>query len=87
MARRKKLIVRVLSGTADAAIRFDDLRSLLKALGFAERIKGDHYIFTREGVEEIFNLQPRKGKAKPYQVKQVRQAIVKYKLAEDLDEA
>ena len=51
-------------------------------MGFAERIKGDYHIFTRENVIEIINLQPlRDGKAKPYQVKQVRNIFVKYKLS------
>jgi hypothetical protein len=49
-------------------------------MGFKERIRGSHYIFTREGVEEILNLQPKVGKAKPYQVKQVRNVILRYKL-------
>jgi len=52
----------------------------LHQLGFQERIRGDHHIFTKDGVEEILNLQPRRAKAKPYQVKQVRSVIVKYKL-------
>jgi len=56
------------------------LRTLLKRLGFEERIKGDHHIFTRSDVEEIFNLQPKNGKGKPYQVKQVRGVILKYNL-------
>jgi len=51
---------------------------LLKRLGFDERIKGDHHIFTKDGVEEILNLQPKDGKGKPYQVKQVRDVILKY---------
>ncbi len=33
--------MQVLQGTADANIRFEDLRSLLGALGFVERIRGD----------------------------------------------
>jgi hypothetical protein len=57
------------------------VRHLLKRLGFAERIRGDHYIFTKDRVEEILNLQPKGGQAKPYQVKQVRGVIVKYRLA------
>ena len=44
-----------------------------------------HHIFTRDGVEEILNLQPRGSLAKAYQVKQVRNVIVQYKLAEELD--
>ena len=81
MAKYDKLLTRVLQGTADANISFEELRHLLKRLGFTERIRGDHYIFTREGVEEILNLQPKGAQAKPYQVKQVRTAIVKYRLA------
>lgn len=46
-----------------------------------ERIRGDHHIFTRDGIAEILNLQPREGKAKPYQVKQVRGVLTTYGLA------
>lgn len=71
----------VLRGTSDANIRFDDLRKLLEGLGFEERIRGSHHIFTREGVEEILNLQPKGVKAKSYRVKQVRNVILNYRLA------
>jgi len=48
--------------------------------GFSERIQGSHHIFTKENIVEIINLQPLKdGKAKPYQVKQVRNLFLKYK--------
>lgn len=47
---------------------------------FAERIRGSHHIFTKEGAEDILNLQPKQGKAKAYQVKQVRNVILKYQL-------
>jgi hypothetical protein len=86
VAKYDKLLARILRGTADANITFEELRHLLKRLGFAERIRGDHYIFTREGVEEILNLQPKGSQAKPYQVKQVRAVIVKYRLAGGDDE-
>ena len=70
-----------LRGQCDANTRFDDLRRLLTALGFAERIKGSHHIYYRDAVQEIVNLQPlRGGNAKPYQVKQVRQIVLKYDL-------
>lgn len=80
MAKRDKVLEQVLSGTADANIDFGDLRQLLKRLGFAERVKGSHHIFTKEKVEEILNLQPVGAKAKPYQVKQARSVIRKYRL-------
>jgi len=54
------------------------MRQLLLRLGFDERTRGDHFIFSREGVEEILNLQPRGGMAKPYQVRQVRNVILRY---------
>ncbi|MBI2200174.1 MAG: type II toxin-antitoxin system HicA family toxin [Candidatus Rokubacteria bacterium] len=82
---RAKILDRVLRGTSDANIRFDDLRRVLKRLGFEERIRGDHHIFTRDGVEDILNLQPRGSLAKAYQVKQVRNVIVQYRLAEEQD--
>ena len=49
-------------------------------LKFEERIKGSHHILTHEKMEEILNIQPKSGKAKPYQVKQVRSVMLKYKL-------
>ena len=69
-----------LLGGSDANFDFEDLRRLLTALDFFERIKGSHHIFTRVGVDEIINIQPKQGKAKPYQVKQVRNIILKYNL-------
>jgi len=76
------VLTRVLRGSSDASIRFSDLRSLLLRLGFDERIRGDHHILTCKGVAEILNLQPRGAMAKPYQVKQVRTVLVRYKLTE-----
>jgi len=80
MTQRDKLLDRILRGTSDANIPFVDLCQLLRRLGFDERIRGSHHIFTKEGVEEILNLQPKEAKAKPYQVKLVRNVILKYKL-------
>ena len=81
MARDDELLSRILRGTSDANIAFNQLRNLLRRMGFAERIRGDHHIFTKIGVVEIINLQPLGSKAKPYQVKQVRGLIVKHRLA------
>ena len=77
------ILLRVLRGSSDANIRFSELRGLLSRLGFAERIKGSHHIFTREDVAEILNLQPRNSLAKPYQVKQVRRILIRYKVAQE----
>ena len=86
MTKSAKTLERILSGSADANVRFDDLVAVLERLGFVERIRGDHHIFTREGVEEILNVQPRGGMAKPYQVKQVREVIVRYRIGDQSDD-
>lgn len=78
-----KTLAKVLEGAADANIRFNDLRSLLAALGFTERIKGSHHIFTLKGTDGALNLQPDGARAKAYQVKQVRQIIIEQGLASD----
>ena len=80
MTRAEKIFFRVVRGTSDASIAFEDLRQLMTTLGFDERIRGSHHIFTRDGIDEILNLQPRGSKAKPYQVKQVRRVILAYQL-------
>lgn len=85
MSKIEQTFFQVLRGNADANIRFNDLLALLKALGFACRIRGDHYIHTKDGVDEIINLQPLNGKAKAYQVKQIRNLIHRYKLGGDIN--
>lgn len=62
------------------------MRSLLQNIGFEMRVRGSHHIFTKDNVEEILNLQPKDNKVKPYQVKQVRSIILKYRLGEIADE-
>jgi len=80
MSQKEKLLIKILSGQSDSNIDFNELRSLLIGFEFQERIKGSHHIYSKNGIDEIINIQPKEGKAKPYQVKQVRNLIVKYKL-------
>ena len=80
MSQYEKLLLSIMSGTKDKSILFADLRAVLDRLGFQCRIKGDHFIYTRDDVEEIINIQPVGNKAKPYQVKQVRNIILRYQL-------
>lgn len=85
MSKIVKLLRRILAGNADRNIPFDDLRKLLLVIGFSERITGSHHIFTKEGVEEIINLQAIDGnKAKAYQVNQVRQLLIDYKFVDHI---
>lgn len=82
MGKYEKVLFKVLQGTSDSNIQFSELCGLLKFLGFQERIKGSHHnlkvvtiIYWKEDVTELANIQPRGGKAKPYQVWQIRNLI------------
>ena len=84
MNRNERLLRTILQGRSDANIRFSDLRALMAYLGFEERIRGSHHLFDKVGIVEIVNLQKsRSTHAKPYQVRQVRQLILKYRLGGD----
>jgi hypothetical protein len=76
----EELQLRILQGKSDANINFDELRHFLQWLGFEERTRGSHHIFRRQGVRELINLQREGSKAKVYQVRQVRQVVVRYGL-------
>jgi hypothetical protein len=80
----KKILEAIVSGRSDANIPFRDLCQLLLNLGFEERIRGSHHLFTRPGISEKINLQADGPKAKTYQVRQVRALILRYGLASDL---
>jgi predicted RNA binding protein YcfA (HicA-like mRNA interferase family) len=86
MGKYEKIIFQILRGTSDANIHFSDLIGLLKHFGFEERIKGSHHIFRKTGIEEKVNLQKDGNKAKPYQVKQVRNILITYKLEVKINE-
>lgn len=80
MGKHQKLIQQILGGRTDSNIRFDELRALLTHLGFTERTRGSHHNFRQAGLEEKLNLQSDGNKAKAYQVRQVRNVILKYQL-------
>lgn len=86
MSQQEKLMFTILSGTQDKNISFSDLQCVLERVGFRCRIKGDHFIYTKDGIEEIINIQPVGKMAKPYQVRQVRQIILKYRLGGAINE-
>jgi len=80
--KKEKLLSKLLSGSGDNNFQFADLIQILVWLGFIERHgKGSHRIFILKGIQDMINLQPTKdGKAKPFQVKQVREFIINHKL-------
>lgn len=80
MPSADKILIEVMSGIKDKNIRFAELQKLLECLEFECRIKGDHFIYYKNGIDEIINIQPEGNKAKAYQVKQIRNIILKYHL-------
>ena len=82
MSKKQRLLEQILGGRADANIPFGGICRLLLDFGFRDRVKGSHHIFVKDGVDEIINLQPLGAKAKPYQVKQVRNLVLKYRLGD-----
>lgn len=86
MGKHEKLLSQILKGASDANISFEGLCNLLRNIGFEMRVRGSHHIFTKDRIEEILNLQPKGAKAKPYQVKQVRSILLKYRLGEAKNE-
>ncbi|MFI5195486.1 MAG: hypothetical protein ACHQD8_00215 [Chitinophagales bacterium] len=85
MSRKGKLILKLLAGRSDANFDIDELVNILIWFAFEERkTNGSHRIFSKKGIEGIINLQKTKdGKAKTYQVKQVRDFLVNNKLVSD----
>lgn len=86
MGSYAKILQRILSGQADANIRFEEAVQLLVRLGFSMRVRGDHHILSRTDIPDILNVQPKGSMAKPYQIKQIRNLILKYRLRVTDDE-
>lgn len=77
--KKAKLLKKLLSGSKN--ISFSDAVACAEAFGFQlDRISGSHHIFVHPAIVEIVNLQNRKGKAVPYQVKQLLQLVERYNL-------
>jgi hypothetical protein len=77
MSKADKTLEKLMNGRQDKSIEFSDLCSLLIKLGFEmRRHGGSHRIFERAGFDTL-NLQAAGHLAKPYQVRQVRDALKK----------
>ena len=70
--KKRKLLLKLLSGSKN--VRFSGAVAIAEAFGFRlDRVNGSHHIFVHPKIPELLNLQDLKGKAKPYQVKQLLQ--------------
>ena len=76
----RRLFLRLLSGRLQN-VAFNDLERLAVGFGFSElRTSGSHHIYSHPAVDELLNLQPLRGTAKPYQIRQLLQLIERYDL-------
>ena len=74
------LLDRVLTGAVEN-VAFADAQRLMEALGFELlRIRGSHHVYGRPGLRELVNLQEHRGRAKPYQLRQVAALARRYDL-------
>lgn len=85
MGKKEKLLIKLLSGNSDSNLNFNQIVELLIDFGFEMRVKGSHHILYKTGIVEIINIQPlNNGKAKAYQIKQIRNLIIKYNLVSNV---
>ena len=82
MTQKQKLLRKLLAGSNNIA--FNDMLAIVEAFGFSlSRVNGSHHIFENTAIGEQLNLQNKKGKAKPYQIKQFLQLVEQYNLTLD----
>jgi predicted RNA binding protein YcfA (HicA-like mRNA interferase family) len=76
MSSWKKTLEKLMAGQSDANIGYDEICQLLSRLGYVSKQRGSHNIFRKPGFD-LINLQNSGGKAKSYQVRQVREQLRK----------
>lgn len=81
MSRYSKVRMDIMSGRSDANISEEDMKFFLSKIGASyKNTQGSHMKYWIDGIPELINIQPIDGKIKPYQVKEVRNIVTKYKL-------
>lgn len=62
-------------------VRFSDFCRLIEWFGFQHKGgKGSHKTYFRRDIQEIIDIQPLKGEAKPYQIRQFLRLVRLYNL-------
>ena len=78
--RPERLYQRLLAGDL-ANVDFGDFERLLVALGFELRgVRSSHRIYAHPRVPGQIGVQPRRGEAKPYQIRQLLFWVRRYNL-------
>lgn len=78
MSKKAKLLMKIMNRAQANNVTFSELCGLVELLGFVlKNVTGSHHIYVKDAIKEIINLQPGKnGKAKAYQVEEVRALII-----------
>jgi len=62
-------------------VDFGDFVRLVEAFSFQlDRVTGSHRHSSREDLPQVLNLQPHRGQAKPYQIRQLLSLVERYDL-------
>ena len=78
--KRRKLLERLTGGHVKN-VPFQDFVDLVVGFGFREvKVRGSHRAFGRSKVQQLVNLQPQRGEAKPYQIRQFLRLVESYNL-------
>lgn len=81
MSRYSKIREKIMSGKSDNNIAEDDMYYYLDMIGgFYKRTHGSHRMYGFQNIPEQINIQPKNGKIKGYEVRQIRELTKKYKL-------
>lgn len=76
MGKFEKLKAKLLAGEGLNNFSVGDLDTVLQGIGFEhKRTTGSHHIYVHPQVDSPVNVQGRDGKAKPYQLKQLKALI------------
>ena len=83
MSRYDKIRSDIMSGNCDKNISATDMKFFLDKIGAThKKTTGSHTLYTIDNIPELINIQPKNGKIKPYQVKEIRNIIKKYRIGE-----
>jgi len=78
---RRALLLRLLRGH-NQNVDFAEFRELVLAYGFQEvRTRGSHHLFAHPAMPQLVSLQPLRGEAKPYQIRQFLRLVERYNLS------
>lgn len=77
---RERLLRRLMQGSVNN-VAFRDFVDLVEGFGFVrDRTEGSHHLYAHPTVPASVNLQPLRGEAKPYQIRQFLRLVERFEL-------